>query len=527
MFLLNQEEDKEAIVDILQNACQEICQDSLPAVHFQKKSRKSYNLATTLQNKIGNLENRDGRSIIFVIDRGIDMVTPFMHDISLEPLSYDILQLDDERNEFPKFKIQNEFQFNLQKSKDILWQKIRDIEFFKVYKVLKSKEQVTNLKNQNILKREILKELELVEFTEDLKIRWNAIFQNKSLDLTQLNVFQVIVSSRISAIKNAKFEEEFPKHKKFLQKLSDKVDKFKDIIDLIKLQMSKSNQQTITPIENKDEEVPVSDWIEKLHDSIEDFITYIGKIQTAERDLDAEIFHLLETTQKLPKLLKAKKLLSLYQTMLLDLYKEMEKRNIKQCSNIEEALFYSEHDYIMDGGIAKHKKDMVSFVSAHDNFLEDKLRLLLIFFISNNLSRSEIHEIMTRSKISEDKIRIVDNLEKHFEAILNTNQCKIWCCEGKKSPFIKLLAENYLIKMSNPGICMEMFESVIDEKKLRRVNSLNFHDIKNVIFYITGFITHSEISVVRSLNKISGGCKFFLGSNKIHTARSLINYLDY
>ena len=180
----------------------------------------------------------------------------------------------------------------------------------------------------------------------------------------------------------------------------------------------------------------------------------------------------------------------------------------------------------MDGGINKHKKDMVTFVSAEHNLLEDKLRVLLIFFLSNNLSRAGVQEIMTKSKISEDKIRIFDNLKKQLEASLSPSQSKIWFFEGERSPFLKLLAENNLTKMSNSGTCPELFESVIDEKKLRRVNSLNFHDVKNVIFYFTGFITHSEISVVRSFNQISGGCKFFLGSNKIHTARSLIYCLE-
>ena len=151
---------------------------------------------------------------------------------------------------------------------------------------------------------------------------------------------------------------------------------------------------------------------------------------------------------------------------------------------------------------------------------------------------------MNSSNIPEEKMEIFENTEKIFQTsvvdrILNQNTASkqssheilkenVTKTIGWK-PFIKLLAENSLnntnnVDLKNPAL--DMFESVIDEKKLRRVSSLNFHDVKNVIFFMTGFITHSEISVVRLLNKNTEGCKFYLGSSRIHTARSLIEVLD-
>eukprot|EP00092_Neocalanus_flemingeri_P013046 GFUD01014058.1.p1 GENE.GFUD01014058.1~~GFUD01014058.1.p1 ORF type:complete len:754 (+),score=222.43 GFUD01014058.1:130-2391(+) len=551
VFLLdNPEEETEAIADVLNKVCKEICSSSLPDVHFQKGSSKSYNLATTLQNKMENLENRQGRSIIFIIDRGVDMVTPFMHDIILEPLCYDILQLDSERNEFPKTVIDGEFQFNLQKSKDVLWEKIRNIAFFKVYEVLESKELISAMKNQTVVKREILKRLDLLQFADDLQLKWASIFTNNGLDSKQLTKFQLSVSGQLSRLRKAKLENEFPKQSEFVQKLLDKVDKFKDIIDLIKLSMSKPTQPDI-----KDNPENIQEWVGRLSETISDFIKFTETVQTEQRDIDQEIKQLLETTQKLPNLLRSKKLLGLYQTMLLDTYKVMGERELKQCVDIEEGLTsenMSPSFFMDDDRLKKIKQDLTAFLSNPDHHVEDKIRLLLIFLAKHNLTEGEILKVMENSNIPQEKLRIILNTENMFHVDLVdregerskvSNSTSIWPLKGTVdkdaaqvgwNPFLKLLAEDTLKNSKNADHigALELFESVLDVGKLRRVDSLNFQDVKNVIFFMTGFITHTEISKMRSLDSVDSvdrrteGCKFYLGSTRIHTARSLIDMLD-
>ena len=230
--------------------------------------------------------------------------------------------------------------------------------------------------------------------------------------------------------------------------------------------------------------------------------------------------------------------------MLLNIYKVMHERNLKQCVQIEEALANYVTSFFKDDGLRNIKQELFSFLSNSEHHLEDKIRLLMIFLMNNNLSKAKILEIMNSSNIPEEKMEIFENTEKIFQTsvvdrVLNQNTASkqisheilkenVTKTIGWK-PFIKLLAENSLnnsnnVDLKNPAL--DMFESVIDEKKLRRVSSLNFHDVKNVIFFMTGFITHSEISVVRLLNKNTEGCKFYLGSSRIHTARSLIEVLD-
>ena len=548
VFLLDQpEEETEALADALNKVCKEIFNASLPDVHFQKQSSKSYNLATTLQNKMENLDNRQGRSIVFIIDRGADMVTPFMHDLILEPLCYDILQLDGEKNEFPKTVIEGEFQFNLQKSKDILWGKIRDTVFFKVYEVLDTKGQTSAMKNQSIAKKEILLKLEIPEFANDLQQKWVPLFRSNSLDAKQLANFQLAVSTQLSRLRNAKLGNEFPKHKRFVQKLLDKVDKFKDIIDLIKVEMSKHAEQRNVDVK-QDDAVKIQEWMLKLSEAIADFIEYKDAIQTAKRDIDEELLQLLETTQKLPKLLRSKKLLELYQTMLLNIYKVMDERNLKQCVQIEERLTsetMSQSFFMDDDRLKKIKQDLTTFLSNPQHHVEDKLRLLLIFLINNNLSEAKILEILNSSKIPKEKFKIIQNIEKRFHINLIDGPIKNdkassatnkWLQKeaAEKSekrvawkPFLNLMAEDFLDNSSNAGLKnLDLFQSVIDEGKLRRVDSLNYQDVKNVIFFMTGFITHSEISLIRSLNKKSEGCRFYLGSTRIHSTKSLLAMLD-
>ena len=155
----------------------------------------------------------------------------------------------------------------------------------------------------------------------------------------------------------------------------DKVDKFKDIIDLIKLEMSKSNPQT-NELESKEAEIV--EWVTKLGETVCDFIQYTEKIQTDKRQIDQEILRLLETTQRLPNLLKAKKLLGLYQTMVLGIYKVCTQREIKLCVDIEDAVAVNLSGNSGDDGFKRIKQELASFLSNSENHLEDKMRLLLI-----------------------------------------------------------------------------------------------------------------------------------------------------
>ena len=201
-------------------------------------------------------------------------------------------------------------------------------------------------------------------------------------------------------------------------------------------------------------------------------------------------------------------------------------RNIKKCKNIEETL-------VENKPTRNFKPNLSSFLSSKNNKLEDKIRILVIHMITNNLTIGDLKTTIDKEEISsEEKSEILEVLETVAKYRLANVESKKMMHSLKnilnKSedpytfvPFIKLLGESTI----NQNSAQSMFESVIDEKKLRRVSSLNFHDIKNVIFFMTDFTTPSEISSVRSLRREFQGCSFYLGSFTVHTANSLIKKL--
>ena len=241
------------------------------------------------------------------------------HDLSLEPLCYDLLHLDCAENIFPKSSKDGQPQFDLQKCQDSMWEKIRNEPFFNVYNLLSVKEQISNVQNQNILKKDILRKLELVKFVEHLEDKWLPLFTTGNFETKQLNEFQIEVNAQKVRLKLAEEENEFPKHKRFIKKLLNKLLAFKEFIDLIKLKISAKNCV-------EDENPRINEVVNDLKEVMADLIDYAKKIQFARRFVDKEIIDLLEITKKLPKLIRSKKLLELYQTMLLDIYKAVESR---------------------------------------------------------------------------------------------------------------------------------------------------------------------------------------------------------
>ena len=124
--------------------------------------------------------------------------------------------------------------------------------------------------------------------------------------------------------------------KRFIKKLLNKLLAFKEFIDLIKLQISAKNCV-------EDENARINEVVNDLKEVMADLIDYAKKIQFARRFVDKEIFDLLEITQKLPKLIRSKKLLELYQTMLLDIYKAVESRKYFKIVKISRISKFTVH----------------------------------------------------------------------------------------------------------------------------------------------------------------------------------------
>ena len=85
----------------------------------------------------------EGRTLIYVMDRGADILTPLIHSILLEPLAYDLLPIDTCTNTLPSFYGRHgRGSYNLRKETDCMWERVRDKPFFTVNEVLNAKEQV-------------------------------------------------------------------------------------------------------------------------------------------------------------------------------------------------------------------------------------------------------------------------------------------------------------------------------------------------------------------------------------------------
>ena len=85
----------------------------------------------------------EGRTLIYVMDRGADILTPLIHSILLEPLAYDLFDIDTCTNSLPSyFGRYGRGSFDMRKTTDCLWERVRDRPFYTVNEVLNAKEQV-------------------------------------------------------------------------------------------------------------------------------------------------------------------------------------------------------------------------------------------------------------------------------------------------------------------------------------------------------------------------------------------------
>jgi len=94
----------------------------------------------------------------------------------------------------------------------------------------------------------------------------------------------------------------------------------------------------------------------------------------------------------------------------------------------------------------------------------------------------------------------------------------------KWTSLVQLLGEEPA-KEAGPGslIAADIFRSVLCEKNMKSIKSLDHSNVKCVLIFVGGGICHSEISAIRNLNASKRlKYKVFLGSDRVITAQSLL-----
>ena len=69
--------------------------EKFPSIIVQKNSPESWELAQKLQNEIeiSTVAASDTKSIMLIMDRGMDLVAPLVHDITFQVRSYSMAYL--------------------------------------------------------------------------------------------------------------------------------------------------------------------------------------------------------------------------------------------------------------------------------------------------------------------------------------------------------------------------------------------------------------------------------------------------
>ena len=133
----NNEDSKSKVLSSVMERLVTVCNvlKEFPYIQYQKNSSFCFNLAERLNAQLSDFYqtryHNEKRGILLILDRTIDVTTPFLHDYTYEALVYDLFKTKDNELEF------NDKKYKLDE-KDELWVKYKNKHIAQVIELLQA-----------------------------------------------------------------------------------------------------------------------------------------------------------------------------------------------------------------------------------------------------------------------------------------------------------------------------------------------------------------------------------------------------